>query len=110
MMTPGSRHTAAKSTQRLLLARRVNFLVTENDITAAPWKELTVHMLIIGLVPIQPWQVFAHISTLFSGTTNNHTGLGQIVCTCNCQKLIKGRQVTRIKELKLGTNVQDINL
>ena len=27
MMTPGSRHTTAKSTQRLLLARRVNFLV-----------------------------------------------------------------------------------
>ena len=27
MMTPGSRHTAAKSTQLLLLARRVNFLV-----------------------------------------------------------------------------------
>ena len=27
MMTPGSRHIAAKSTQRLLLARRVNFLV-----------------------------------------------------------------------------------
>ena len=26
-MTPGSRHTTAKSTQRLLLARRVNFLV-----------------------------------------------------------------------------------
>ena len=25
MMTPGSRHTAAKSTQRVLLARRVNF-------------------------------------------------------------------------------------
>ena len=30
MMTPGSRHTAAKSTQRLLLARRVNFLVQCN--------------------------------------------------------------------------------
>ena len=29
MMTPGSRHTAAKSTQRLLLARRVNFLVKQ---------------------------------------------------------------------------------
>ena len=29
MMTPGSRHTAAKSTQRLLLARRVNFLVMQ---------------------------------------------------------------------------------
>ena len=28
MMTPGSPHTAAKSTHRLLLARRVNFLVT----------------------------------------------------------------------------------
>ena len=27
MMTPGSRHTTAKSTQRLLLARRVTFLV-----------------------------------------------------------------------------------
>ena len=31
MMTPGSHHTAAKSTQRLLLARRVNFLVWRNS-------------------------------------------------------------------------------
>ena len=30
MMARGSRHTAAKSTQCLLLARRVNFLVSEN--------------------------------------------------------------------------------
>ena len=28
MMTPGSRHTTAKTTQRLLLARQVNFLVS----------------------------------------------------------------------------------
>ena len=34
MMTPGSRHTAAKSTQRLLLARRVNFLVNVNNSSA----------------------------------------------------------------------------
>ena len=33
-MTPGSRHTAAKSTQRLLLARRVNFLVYPNIVRA----------------------------------------------------------------------------
>ena len=31
MMTPGSPHTAAKSTHHLLLARRVNFLVHNND-------------------------------------------------------------------------------
>ena len=37
MMTPGSRHTAAKSIQRLLLARRVNFLVTANQINSHIW-------------------------------------------------------------------------
>ena len=45
-MTPGSRHTTAKSTQHLLLARRVNFLVKENNNRIKRNTEKAIHSTI----------------------------------------------------------------
>ena len=49
MMTPGSRHTTAKSTQRLLLARRVNFLVCQN-LAVEEWDKIVTSLAKEGYV------------------------------------------------------------
>ena len=43
-MTPGSRHTTTKSTQRLLLARRVNFLVTQMVACFTSWRSCSIQV------------------------------------------------------------------
>ena len=57
---PGSRHPAAKSTQRLLLARRVNFLVVKK-LTTPPEGHTTVRNT-SGEVQVQA----SHLETLLS--------------------------------------------
>ena len=55
-MTPGSRHTAAKRTQCLLLARRVNFLVSMKKHTHIRVVKLLLIVIVIVIVMTDLWR------------------------------------------------------